>query len=139
MGGGLGQTGGNGSTDISSSGGGGGRIMPGIGGAQVFKNTGGRGGGAGGGGGGGGCGGTPGGFGGSGGANGEDLVYSAGPGQGGGAGGGGWGARGGTNSNTNGTVSPYVPGVGGKAVQLNGFTVEWVGGFPTSFILGAVS
>lgn len=55
----------------------------------------------------------------------------------GGGGGGGWGAAGGQQSDP--TNYPAALSSGGKAVTLNGFTVTWVGGFPSSRVFGAVS
>jgi len=51
--------------------------------------------------------------------------------------GGGWGAAGG-NGGTGGGAIPGAGGAGGKAVNLNGYTVTWVSG-DTSRIYGAVS
>lgn len=117
-GGGVGASGSNGgyasvSKFTAVGGGGGGRIMPGTGGAGYGQGSGGRGGGAGGGGGGIGAG-----NGGSGGAAG------GGGGGGVGGGGGGWGASGGSGA------------AGGKAIALNGYTATRNGSGTT---YGAVS
>lgn len=97
----------------ANPGGGGGRILPGTGAAAPTGGNPGSGGSSGGSGGGWVCyGGTGnGGAGGSAGSNG-----SIGP--GGGGGGGGWGAAGGS--------SLFAGGSGGKAVNLNGYTVTWL-------------
>lgn len=128
------------------SGGGGGRIVPGAGGSGgSYPYSIGYGGGAGGGGaslmndsgaGGGGYGAA----GGSGGANGGNGSYATGNGKvmydTGGGGGGGWGAMGGS---TNSVMGSVPGGVGGKAINLNGKSVTWVGGFPSVKIYGGVS
>lgn len=120
-GGAVGQVGSSG----SAAAGAGGRIFPGIGGPS---NTGG-------GAGGGGAVDTKGGSAGGGGSANGGGGDGSGPGLNGG-GGGGWGASGGNASTGNAiTVSP---GSGGKAVQLNGYSVSWVSG-DTSRIYGAVA
>lgn len=122
------------------SGAGGGRVFPGVGGSGAPASTSAIGGTSGGGGGGGrGCpGATTGGNGGSAGVAGEGAVHTAGAGSSGGGGGGGWGANGGSGAGTAGlTIIP--PGTGGKAISLNGYAVTWVGGFPSSYVFGAVS
>lgn len=109
------------------TGGGGGRIFPGTGGAGGSGNYGGNGGGGFGGGSGGGGGGTN-----YGGANAGGSANAAGGasinyfGFLSGGGGGGWGASGGSG------------GAGGKAVNLNGKTVTWTSG-NTTRVYGAVS
>jgi alpha-tubulin suppressor-like RCC1 family protein len=119
-GGGTGGSIGSSGTDGSPSrGGGGGRIFPGVGGAggtTTAGDTNGKGGGAGGGGGA--YGSIAGGTGGSGNSFGTSGV-SPGPYVGGG--GGGWGAVSGWSVGTSGSN----PGLGGKAVALNGYTVIW--------------
>ena len=155
-GGAVGSTGSNGSDGgsfpsnehIVGSGGGGGRIMPGAGGAGGFWNTpgtgynnlGGRGGGAGGGGGGSsgavsgtanptlngfaGSGGSVGSVGGTGSALGQS-VGSPNFGVAGGAaggGGGGWGAAGGDGVIYSAPLKKSLGGAGGKAIALNGRT-----------------
>jgi hypothetical protein len=133
-GGGPGQVGANGTSTSGNfpnygGGGGGGRVLPGTGGAGgTFPNRP-QGGGAGGGstvGGYGGGSGTAGGSAGNPGADGG--IYSIG-------GGGGWGARGG---NTGGTrfVGGAAGGPGGKAINLNGYTVTYI---TTGTLYGAVS
>ena len=97
--------------DYYIGGGGGGRILPGVGG--------GNGGGAGGGAGGGGYGGS----GGSANAAGTNGSYSGG--------GGGWGASGGGSN-----VQVGAGGAGGKCVNLNGYTVTWLA---TGTRYGAIS
>lgn len=157
-GGNPGSAGGNGTrtSGATSAGGGGGRILPGVGGAGAPQTGGGgpyggsngvvgQGGGAGGGGGaywtavpynyGGGNSGT-GGTGGSAnnvGGNGASYQSQGGIGAGGG-GGGGWGANGGSGKTNNNT--PVAGGSGGKAVNLNGYTVTWVA---TGTRYGAIS
>ena len=146
VGGGPGQVGGDafdwtsvpGAVVYQSGGGGGGRIMPGTGGAGgiatpyppgPLQALGGKGGGAGGGSGsfadgyiqGSSANGLPGGSAGNAGAGG---------GFGAAGGGGGWGAAGGNS------YSPYVGGAGGKAIALNGFTATITG---SGTIYGAVS
>lgn len=120
----LGQAGANGTatalcSGYNTTGGNGGRILPGAGGSGALGA--GNGGGAGGGGGGDGYGNSYGGAGGSGGAaapSAASCSYSAG-------GGGGWGAAGGaTYCSTGGWNFPAA--AGGKAVALNGFTVSWI-------------
>lgn len=135
-GGGIGASGSNGNVAskticgelyVLRSGAGGGRILPGSGGAGSTSDAGTiYGGGAGGGGKW--RNGAAGGNGGS-----ANAVGGAGTGTGGlksGGGGGGWGASGGT--------SDRAAGVGGKAVNLNGKSVTWVSG-DTSRVYGAVS
>lgn len=114
--------------------GGGGRILPGVGGAGGPSGGGiGKGGGAGGGGAAApwpGAGGT----GGSGGDAGGNGTYGGGSNAGGGAGGGGgWGAKGGDAPYYFGT---YLGGAGGKAINLNGFTATFA---VTGTIYGTVS
>jgi hypothetical protein len=112
-------------------GGGGGRILPGLGGAGGFPSNNlselsGRGGGSGGGGGGA----DPSeGFTWSGGAGGSSNNAGLAPG-----GGGGWGAAGGSGLALNGAST--AGGLGGKAVNLNGFTVTWLA---TGTRYGAIS
>jgi hypothetical protein len=135
-GGAIGASGGNGtvaSTSPRAGGGGGGRILPGTGGATRTVNNGQS------------LAGLGGGSGGSGGA-----VYPAFSGRAAGGGGGGWGASGGTaasgpagaasitsgaggsSNNTGGNATgtsitaSNVGGAGGRAVQLNGFSVTWL-------------
>lgn len=128
-GGGIGSSGNNGGVWTCpcdayqfGSGGGGGRILPGTGGAAgTSGSAAGRGGGAGGGGGGTGYGGQNAGAGGSANNAGGNAVGSPG------SGGGGWGAAAGNGN-----------GTGGKAVNLNGRTVTWVSG-NTTRVWGAVS
>ena len=125
----------------NGAGGGGGRIMPGVGGAGgAYSNGipfGGKGGGAGGGGGGhvfnlNSSGGEAiGGSGGSGGAVGANSTYVGDSPNGGGGGGGGWGASGGR------TAQIATPGgAGGKAIALNGKTVTITG---SGIVYGAIS
>jgi hypothetical protein len=145
-GGGPGQAGENGTSadntaggttnDGGGGGGGGGRILPGTGGrggATFVSNggEGGRGGGAGGGGGGGMA------------ATGTNLQGGNGGGannaggsarRGGGGGGGGWGAPGGRSSTD--FSNPPAGGVGGKAINLNGFTITY---FKIGTIYGAIA
>lgn len=99
------------------SGGGGGRIIPGTGGAGgiSFNET------------------SVGGDGGSGGAAGESTIDT-------GAGGGGWGASGGFVEDP--LYDRENPGAGGKAVNLNGYSLTWSGTFSTDFsnrVFGSVS
>jgi hypothetical protein len=128
----------------NGAGGGGGRIMPGIGGAggtysslPGARPTSGAGGGAGGGGAGhvfnlnSSSGEANGGAGGSGGAVGANSTYVGDAPAAGGGGGGGWGASGGRTS----TVAT-PGGIGGKAIVLNGKTATISG---TGTIYGAVS
>lgn len=142
----------NGNAGGRIPGGGGGRILPGTGGAGASTSTanngsnfngtfdGGLGGGAGGGGGAsgvsenggnGGSGGSPG----SQGGTGDDKGTTAG-------GGGGWGASGGSgfvySTYTN---APFANSgaAGGKAVNLNGRSITWTGGYDGSRVFGAVS
>ena len=121
LGGGAGGSGGAAVFYADNAGGGGGRIMPGVGGAAVS-----------------------GGYGVSGaGGSGGNAATAPNPsynttnyvGTGGAGGGGGWGAAG--SAVTNAGSAP--PGTGGKAVALNGYSVTWVGGFPTGRVWGAVS
>lgn len=137
-GGAVGQYGGDGSPssgnagDNYASGAGGGRIMPGTNTGVTSRFSDPAPGGSGGGAGGHGycCTNVGGGYGG--GANnagGSTTWTTQDSGQGGG--GGGWGAVGGTSYST--------PGSGGNAVQLNGNSLTWTGGFPSSNIYGAVS
>lgn len=145
-GGGVGASGSTGPTNSAlgiqgrpaggGGGGGGGRILPGTGGASQSGGQssyiGGLGGGSGGGGGLGGS--STSGAGGS--SNSGGGAGSASPGltQACGGGGGGWGALGGNGGGSNqGTGAP-----GGKAVNLNGFTVTWTGGLPAT-VYGAIS
>jgi hypothetical protein len=166
VGGAPGQTGGNGIATSagnfirSCSGGGGGRILPGVGGAALYGgaaivfanngtpaqgiNCGGRGGGAGGGGG-------P--YAWRNPSTGEDFFSDPDVGAGGSAnnaaenprilsplgwgqsaGGGGWGAAGGTSNQSSGPKG--TGGAGGKAINLNGFTVTYN---VTGTLYGAVS
>jgi hypothetical protein len=68
------------------------------------------------------------------------VVGSQSSGGGCGGGGGGWGASGGNQINNNGgAYTALAPGAGGRAVQLNGYSVTWTGGFPTGRVWGAVS
>lgn len=55
--------------------------------------------------------------------------------------GGAWGKNGksGGNSNIGGSPGPTGGGNAGNAVQLNGYTVTWLGGFNSTQVLGAVS
>jgi hypothetical protein len=135
-GGGGGAGGGNGGADYTNANAGGtGGDRGSAGGNGSGGTNGGGAGGAGGsqfysGGGGGriipGYGGTASGTGGNGGATG----FGASAGTNGGGGGGGWGGAGGSGGN--GDSSPGSPGAGGLAVQLNGFSVTWVGGTNSS-------
>ena len=116
-----GGAGGGGSGYGAASGGGGGRVLPGTGGEGGHS------------------GGNPiaAGTGGSGNSVGGDYISS------GGGGGGGWGASGGNASNgknQSGSQTYYAgtPGLGGKAVALNGNSVTWVSG-DTSRVYGAIS
>jgi len=131
-GGSLGGTGGNGvgtagtvPTGGGSGGGGGGaaastahRAMSGAGGGRILPGTGG-------------ARGTQTGLGGAGGSAGGVGANGNGAGAGGG---GGWGASGGT-----GDATAFAGGAGGRAVALNGNSVTWTGGFPTGRVFGAVS
>lgn len=150
-GGAIGQVGGGTAnlavTNMEYGGGGGGRIFPGTGGGGSSGSvpTGaaggfGRMGGGGGAGGGGGCGGgapagqpkvAVGGAGGAAGGAGANGTHTGG--AGGGGGGGGWGASGGRGSSGSGL---RAGGAGGRAVQLNGFSVTWAA---TGTVYGAVS
>lgn len=138
----------------SSAGGGGGRILPGTGGIGPSSITSDWSGAHGRGGGSGGSGGSAsfgayyayGGSGGSGSLGGSTPTNTGAYGKfndiAGGGGGGGWGALGGYGSicgdgGTNAAMGN--PGSGGKAVALNGNTVTWVGGFPSTKVFGAVS
>lgn len=116
----------SGKSGTAGSGGGGGRVMPGSGGlgggVSPNGNMLGVGGGAGGGGGRTSSFGNPGGTGGSAGNVGGNANSA-------GAGGGGWGASGGTST-------PRAGGAGGRAVQLNGFSVTWLA---TGTRYGAIS
>ncbi len=57
-----------------------------------------------------------------------------------GGGGGGFGQSGGTASNDQYSAYTVVsPGAGGKAIQLNGNSVNWLGGNNTSQVLGVVN
>ena len=132
-GGGPGATGSNGTAaafgkSAIEHGGGGGRILPGTGGAGGANgSTPGSGGGSGGGGGGGGGAGSAGGSG----------TSSAGTCAGNaGAGGGGWGASGGTCPGTG--SGGASGGAGGKAVNLNGYSITWTSG-DTTRVYGSVS
>lgn len=114
-------------TETWSNGGGGGRILPGTGGDAGTDNSAyGKGGGAGGGGGAYQSYGdyyssqSTGGVGGSGSSAGSNGVNAGGAG-----GGGGWGAKGGDAPTFYGTT-PNLGAAGGKAVNLNGFTVTWL-------------
>jgi len=158
-GGAIGASGSNGNVDYVNnanalgSGGGGGRIMPGAGGASANLNTSngnypetrvGLGGGAGG----------------SGSISGYKQTGLSGAGGSGGAaggvgsptstasaflrvggGGGGWGASGGAgliySSNTTGQTL-IAAGTGGKAINVNGNAITWVGGFPSTRVFGGV-
>lgn len=134
-GGGVGAGGGNGNVagapTSASGGGGGGRVLPGTGGGGSpctggYQTSAAQGGGAGGGGGMAdgtyGCSGSGGGGGSSNGAGGGTTGTGAG-------GGGGWGAAGGSGNGSGGAA-------GGKAVELNGFTVSFINAGNT---YGAVS
>ena len=139
-GGGGGAPGSVGSNGIATAygsiqaGGGGGRIFPGTGGAAR----------TGGGAGGGGAPGESAGAGGAGGAANANGLNGSGGGQNmqsaGGGGGGGWGATGGSGGNSTGgyPTTGSGPGVGGKAIALNAFTVTWVSG-NTTRVYGAIS
>jgi hypothetical protein len=148
-GGGPGSAGTNGTiSTYGSGGGGGGRILPGVGGTRVLATVPppiegsvilpGQGGGSGGSGAAG-TGGPAGpvkiagsGQGGNANVTGSSATYSGIGGAGGG--GGGWGASGGRGNVNAGTS--YVGGAGGKAVNLNGYTVTWVA---NGTVYGAVS
>lgn len=78
-----------------------------------------------------------GGHGGNGSANGGNGSISNQYGYGGG-GGGGWGASGGASVEADAAVVPTGAGLGGKSVTLNGNTVAWVSGFPSTRVYGAV-
>ena len=150
-GGSIGSAGGVGLTDTfkssySNRGAGGGRIMPGTACVAVIGSANNPGGTAGG------CGsgyqqntvidqrGGTGGFAGGVGGDGYMVVGSQSSGGGCGGGGGGWGASGGNQINNNGgAYTALAPGAGGRAVQLNGYSVTWTGGFPTGRVWGAVS
>lgn len=55
-------------------------------------------------------------------------------------GGGGFGAQGGSAiANATYGTAGVAGGLGGKAVNLNGLSITWVGGFPSSRVFGAVS
>lgn len=100
---------------------GGGRVLPGVGGAagRVTAGTGGSGG--------------------SGNAPGNAGIDATVSGAVYGGGGGGWGAAGGRGGNIGTTLQVGTPGgAGGRSVQLNGFSVTWVGG-NTTRVYGAVS
>lgn len=144
-GGGLGASGGDGaqsSDTYTEGGGGGGRVFPGVGGigGNATSNGGyGRGGTAGGGAGGDlndtGYGGGAGGSAGNAGQNGNPSSGKAA-----GGGGGGWGASGGSATNlANNNNYTNAAAAGGKAVNLNGKSVTWTGGFSSSRVFGAVS
>jgi hypothetical protein len=158
VGGGPGQSGTNGTfnnseqnvTGVRCGGGGGGRILPGVGGVSIIGNqgtsvqtaVGGRGGGAGGGGGaksGSAVGLTTSGAGGSANAVGGNS-QCGGPSGVPGGGGGGWGASGGSvsqnPSNPNTRLRLQSPGAGGKAINLNGNSVTFA---VTGSVYGAVS
>jgi hypothetical protein len=122
-----GSPGNSGTAGGGECGGGGGRIMPGVGGA----GTGGAGQGGGAGGGGGGTG-SAAGSGGNGGS--EGNAGNAGSGSSWGGGGGGWGAAGRTGY----YYGFGVPagGSGGKAINLNGYAVTWI---VNGTVYGAVS
>ena len=138
-GGGQGGNGGNGvgNSVAGSAGGNGGWTIPGVGGAAgsgappgSTTTSPGYGGSAGGGG----AGRTHGGGGGgSGGAGGAPATKTPTVGSKGAGGGGGWGASGGTST------SGHAGGGGGKAINLNGRSVSWVGGLPTTRVFGAIS
>jgi hypothetical protein len=145
-GGGIGATGSDGSQLTSSfgtktnktaaGGGGGGRIFPGSGGAggtTTVNNANGKGGGSGGGASslGGGGSNYSGGAGGSGSASGGNGGTNSRPGDPGAGGGGGWGASGGYGGQTLGAS-------GGKAVNLNGYSITWTSG-NTTRVYGSVS
>lgn len=100
------QMGPGGPVPVFGGGGGGGRILPGVGGGINSGND------------------SPGGVGGS--ANNAGSTSA-----GAGGGGGGWGAAGGGS-----TASGRVGGSGGKAINLNGFTVTYL---TTGTLYGAVS
>jgi len=132
-GGGPGSSGGNGGSSnyggwTAYGGGGGGRILPGTGGGSK----------SGGGGAGGGAGGGPNVNGGSGGSannpgsNGSGSSSTSNYGSSGG--GGGWGAAGGNYTNS--LSGSYFGGAGGKAINLNGYTITYVA---TGTVYGAVS
>lgn len=110
-------------------GGGGGRVLPGTGGAGSVFPTKPGGGGAGGGS-------TVGGYGGGSGASGGSAGNAGGDAGGSSAGGGGgWGARGGNTAG--GLYGGFAPGgTGGKAINLNGYTVTYI---TTGTLYGAVS
>lgn len=98
----------------NQTGGGGGRILPGTGGASV----------------------TGGSYTGGGGGSNSQLgidgsTTNSGTSGSGGGGGGGWGARGGSAVSRTVTFTNY--GTGGKAVDLNGYTITWQGNFSTNF------
>jgi len=125
----------------NGSGAGGGRIVPGVGGAGGISDgrivlTVAQGGGAGGGGGGTGGSntGSSGGTGGSGNASGGSTISHT-P---GGGGGGGYGAPGG-NTEGNGTPNDGLGGLGGKAINLNGHIITFTGGNIPSRVMGVVS
>jgi len=134
-GGSIGQSGSNGAQGgdfcRSGSGGGGGRIMPGLGGSGgTVGSIAGKGGGAGGGASGTSCyGNSTGGSGGSAGNPGTSGgTYTGVTGYGtytyqSASGGGGWGAAGGAGT---GGVFQGVQGFGGKAVALNGYSITWL-------------
>ena len=103
-----GGAGGGGGVDVCP-GGGGGLIFPGVGGAGGNNGSGGVGG------------------------SGGSANGGGGNGSQGGGGGGGWGASGGYDPSY-----PATPGSGGRAVQLNGYSVTWTSG-NTSRVYGAVS
>jgi hypothetical protein len=109
---------GSGTTYENSSGAGGGRILPGTGGAASRSESG---------------------AGGSANQPGEDFNS-----QGGAGGGGGWGAEGGDGGylDSSSVFTLSTGGTGGNAVVTNGFSVTWQGEFATDFsnhIYGAVS
>lgn len=151
-GGGIGSSGANGSylTDGTNNwigGGGGGRILPGSGGASRAGNNSSLIPYAGFGGGSGGSGGSQlfatneySGAGGSSNASGGngwcDPAVNCSSTSGGG---GGWGAAGGSALTASGSDPRKTYGAGGKAVALNGYTVTWSNGFPSTRVYGAVS
>lgn len=134
-GGGGGAGAGGGGTG-TSAGGAGGWTIPGVGGAggsHVPGSLASRPGTAGTAGGGG-AGYHRGGAGGSGGNAGGNGVAEPGiTGAKGAGGGGGWGAAGGTSTGAK------AGGAGGKAINTNGQSITWVGGFPSTRVFGAIS
>lgn len=124
-----------GNRNYYGSGGGGGRIFPGTGGAKGNTGTSpasGYGGGSGGGGGG--ARGDSGGWTGTASAGGSANAAASNSTNGRGAGGGGWGASGGNDT----AYAAATGGAGGNAVALNGKSVTWTSG-DTSRVYGSVS